>query len=394
MKVLFVSAVLPYPPKSGGQIRMYQLLKRMAKKHEITLVSFIRDDKERAYEKDLGFCKKVIMVMRGRGLRLSYLFRALTGKYPLLLATYDNETMKKTLTDLLTRETFELVHLEPFYDWPAIPKTHVPVVVSEHNVEYEVYEYHARRFWMPALRPFLFLDAVKLRLWEHKVWANVAARTAVSPEDAAAMKTAGEVTVVPNGVDLKAFSYAPRAKKAKGPAVLFVGDFRWFPNKDAAERLVSDIWPVIKKRFPGASFRIVGRHIPGGIAAAVRRAGGTVQSDVPDIAEEYRSADALIAPHAIGGGTKFKMLEAMASGLPVITTKEGMAGLAAVSGTHYLQAAAPRDYVAQLEKIWDNRKIRDTITAAARNLVETHYGWDAIARELDAVWKKTYEKTH
>ena len=112
----------------------------------------------------------------------------------------------------------------------------------------------------------------------------------------------------------------------------------------------------IKSRFTDATLRITGRHIFLSLAQKIRAAGGEVRMDVPDIAKEYQEADMLVAPHAIAGGTKFKMLEAMASGLPIVTTKEGMAGLAALAGTHYLEASSMEEFVAQIGIIWENAK--------------------------------------
>lgn len=387
MNVLFVSAVLPYPPRSGGQVRMYNLLKRLAKNHEITLVSFIREEKERQYKKDLSFCKDVVMVMRGKGLQPNYIAKALFGSYPLLLATYDNDEMRRTIAGLLAAKKFDLLHLEPFYVWPSVSETKVPIVVSEHNVEYAVYGTYARNASV-FLRPLLSADSAKIKHWEEIVWKKADAVTAVSPEDAASIRnTSGrQVRLVPNGVDLGSFPFAPRKKSSNGPVILFTGDFRWFPNTDALRRLLA-LWPQVKSQLPKATLRIVGRHISENLAGLITASGGEIRQDVPDIAKEYRDADMLVALHAIAGGTKFKMLEAMASGLPVVTTKEGMAGLAAKAGVHYLQASSDREFVAQIAKIWENARIRDGIVREARALVEEHYGWDTIAKELDRVWK-------
>ena len=103
MKILFVSAVLPYPLHSGGQIRIYNLLKRLSRHHSTTLVSFIRSEEERAYEKELGFCTSVHMVMRGRAWQPKYYIGAIFSSYPFLLCTYDNRRMRETLEGLMAK---------------------------------------------------------------------------------------------------------------------------------------------------------------------------------------------------------------------------------------------------------------------------------------------------
>lgn len=389
MNILFVSAVLPYPLTSGGQVRMYNLLKRLSQKHAITLVSFIREEKERLYKKDLDFCEDVVMVMRGKAWQPKYVAKALIGSYPFLLATYDNALMRRTLKDRMAREKFDLLHLEPFYVWPSVPETSLPIVVSEHNVEYAVYKTFVRER-AALLGPFLSLDVAKIKRWEEAVWRKASAVTAVSPQDASLITRASgkPVSVVPNGVDLSQFSFSSERPKRMGPLLLFTGDFRWFPNKDALRRLLTDIWPKVTIRFPQSTLRIVGRHIAASTADQIRNAGAQLQEDVADIGEEYRNADVLAAPHAIAGGTKFKMLEAMASGLPIVTTKEGMAGLAALAQTHYLEASSTVEFVAQVARIWENIQVRNNLTRNARQLVEQHYSWENIATTLEAVWRR------
>lgn len=372
MNILFVSAVLPYPLHSGGQIRIYNLIKRLSRRHRITLVSFIRSEEERAFQKNLSFCERVYLGLRGRAWQPKYMGNALFGKYPFLLATYDNAVMRKTLANLLSEKQFDIIHAEPFYVWPSIPENTLPMVVSEHNIEYDVY----KRFtpW------FARLDTAKLAFWEHYVWNKAKMLTAVSEEDAVAIRkdVSVRVTVVPNGVDLKIFRYR-KPNNLNRPTILFVGNFRWRPNREAARTLLVGIWPKITRALPGAALRIVGKDMP----KEFQKFG--VSAD--DISKVYHDADILVAPHEIAGGTKFKMLEAMATGLPIVTTREGAAGLSMKAGVHYLEADDTQGFVDQIKRLCDNTALTRTITKNARRLVETTYNWDDIAQKLEYVWK-------
>lgn len=391
MNILFVSAVLPYPLHSGGQIRIYNLLKRLSKKHSITLASFIRSEDERSYTKALDFCDSVHLVMRGRAWQPKYYIGALFSAYPFLLYTYSNRLMKATLRMLLSKKKYDLIHVEPFYVLPSIPEHSIPLVISEHNVEYSVYESFVRRFPVPFLRPLLSWDVGKLRHWEHIAWKTADALTAVSCEDASMMSVdSNNVCVVPNGVDLSAFSFREPVKR-KNPTIVFVGNFRWYPNRDAANELLERIWPGIQKRIPRSQLSIVGRDMPAELKQRVIHAGGNAYDTIENIAQVYKNADMLVAPHAIAGGTKFKMLEAMASGLPVVTSKEGMFGLSAVPDTHYFLAQTPQEYVDQVYRIWDNAASTKVVAANARKLVESEYSWEHIANALESVWKNAYE---
>ena len=131
MKVLFVSAVLPYPLYSGGQIRIYNLLKRLGKKHEIHLYSFIRSDKEKEYISELSFCKTVTTVLRGHAWRPNYLLKTITSSYPFLWNTYHNSDMLSFLSDEIAKGGYDCIHIEPGYVWPSIPTEHkIPIVIA------------------------------------------------------------------------------------------------------------------------------------------------------------------------------------------------------------------------------------------------------------------------
>jgi len=363
MKILFVSAVLPYPLHSGGQIRIYNLLKRLGGSHEIHLYSFIRAESEKKYLPQLSFCTSVATVLRGRVWQPKYLLKTLTGSYPLLWSSYYNSDMLTALADEITVGNYDLIHIEPGYVWPSIPTEHrIPIVVAEHNIEHEVYRKYVDAFPVSFLKPFLSLDVSKMIAWEKRCWSKASAIVAVSESDKRFIGKPN-VSVVSNGVDIEAYPFKP--KKTPGFRFLYTGNFRWMENRDAADYLRGTIWPVIKKQYPQATLRIVGKGAPDG---AVER-----------IQDELCDADIMIAPIRIGGGTKFKILEAMACGLPVVTTTIGAEGI----DTKALWIAdTPEETMMRIHEIGKNKQ---KITYG-RSLVEREYNWDSIAKKLDHVW--------
>lgn len=370
---------------------MYHLLKRLSARHSITLVSFIRSQHERAYVSSLQFCQDVHLIMRGRAWQPKYYLRAVFGKYPFLLATYDAASARSAIAGYLENGSYDLMHIEPFYVLPSVPKTSVPLVVSEHNVEYAVYGEYVRRFPFFPIRPLLALDVMKMQYWEKAAWRKATRLTAVSEDDADSMREISPtVTVVPNGVDLDAFAFSLPVR-TESLSLLFVGNFRWLPNRDAVSLLLYRIWPKVRKVLPHCTLTIVGRDVPSGIASAVTKAGGIVRQDVVDIVSYYREADLLVAPHMIAGGTKFKMLEAMASGVPIITTRQGAAGLGMRPGVEYVNAESPDDFVEKIRRLSADVPLRQKLAKAARRYVEKRYAWQAIAERLEAVWKEAYD---
>jgi glycosyltransferase involved in cell wall biosynthesis len=376
MKILFVSAVLPYPLHSGGQIRMYNLLKRLASVHEIHLYAFIRSESEKKYLPELSFCRSVTTALRGRVWQPKYIVKTITGPYPLLWSSYHNSEMLGILADEISRGNYDLVHIEPGYVWPSIPTEHrIPIVIAEHNIEHTVYELYVRNFKIGILRPLLLRDVIKMKSWEHHVWRRAAHIITVSENDRSFI---GEpnVSVVPNGVDIQAFAFRPKKTMPKHLTFLYIGDFRWMENRDAARHLIRDFWPAIQEVYPDARLRIVGKNAP---------RGPYFVGEVDNIQDELNAADCMLAPIRVGGGTKYKLLEAMAAGLPVITTAQGIEGMSGEDKKHFLIAESASDVLAAIAYLRNDAK-RTELVKNARAIIEKEYSWDLIAQKLDHVW--------
>ena len=395
MKILFVSAIMPYPLHSGGQVRVYNLLSRLSRHHEITLVTFLRDLSDKRYEKDLAFCKKIITGYRGHAWQPGYVIRSLAGTKPLLLASYDHAELRQEIAKELSTGSYDLVHIEPWYVWLSLPTVTIPTVVATHNIEYEVYQEYVRRFWFVPLRPGYYWDVLKLAFWEKHVWKRASRVIAVSKDDASVIrKSVGPdvpVSVVSNGVDVSSFRFEMK-KSGGAPVFLFVGSFTWMQNRDAAQWLVKSIWPMLEKQFPGAVLRIVGRSMPTKLRKLVVNTRVTLLEHVENIEDEFHNAHVLIAPIRIGGGTSFKILEAMASGLPVVTTTLGAAGLNVTHGKELLIANTDDELVEAVSLFTRFPKKRIEIAQNARKTIERDYAWDNIAKALDHVWYETTKK--
>lgn len=396
MNILFVSAILPYPLYSGGQVRIYNLLHRLSENHSITLLSFIRSDDERKYVKQLNFLSSVKMVHRGKALQLKYLVRAFgiyptkLERYPLLLETYNNDEMRDCITQELEHHTYDLVHIEPFYVYPSLPSVSIPLVIAEHNIEYEVYETYARTYPVCALRPILARDAKRIRFWEEKSWGAASRVIAVSGVDAATITAVrkNKTPVVPNGVDIASFRFIKRTFRASRPTFFYVGNFAWVPNQEAVATLLTKIWPAIIQKFPDARLTIVGKQFPERLRSFVTSR-VIVKNDVEDITKEYHDNDILLAPMGIAGGSKYKILEALASGTIVVTTKAGRKGIDCIPNIHVFEAETADDFVTCVTSIYTKPDKAAAVSLKARNLIEEKYSWDTIAKELDAVWRET-----
>jgi len=169
---------------------------------------------------------------------------------------------------------------------------------------------------------------------------------------------------------------------------VFVGNFAWAPNIEAVRTLLKDIWPKVQYEYGTASLAIVGKQFP---KALKIMATGTisVHEDVEDIREVFLASDILLAPMGIGGGSKFKLLEAMASGTAVVTTSQGRMGIEAVPGKQLWEAQTAEQFVQTVRSIYSNPERTKMIIRSARQLVEEKYDWAVIAKRLDNVWNKS-----
>jgi glycosyltransferase involved in cell wall biosynthesis len=199
-----------------------------------------------------------------------------------------------------------------------------------------------------------------------------------------------KISIIPNGVDLPSFPFHTKKKVlSENITFLFVGNFSWIQNRDALGYLLKDIWPAVRLKYSKAMLRIVGKHIPSALLSSIDTAHTTLLEFVDSIQGELQNADIMLAPIRIGGGTKYKILEAQASGLPVITTTLGACGMGLVNGKQVMIADTIPDVLEAVE-ILLNEKSRALLVTAARAHIEEHYSWDIIAKSLDQTWQEAY----
>lgn len=393
MRVLFVSALFPYPLQSGGHVRSYNLLKQLHHDHDITLVAFVRGEEGARYRGELSFCSDINLIRRGSGWNPRYIARSLMTNKPMLPVTYDVRPGRSQIRKLLRETSFDVIHLEPSYTLPIIPQTRVPIVASEHNIEYDVYRKNAGTASF-LTRPLLAYDAWKLKQWERTMWRRVDHITSVSSEDATVIHdSAGDtpVTIIPNSVDIDMFSYKRRTIKEADLRCLFVGNFKWVQNTDAVSYIIQSIWPVLHARWPHATLSIVGRDLPQSLQERIRRTQGvTYKGYVDDILHAYHTHSALLSPIRVGGGSRYKMVEALATGLPILTNDMGIEGLGSVARSVVWIADSAQDYIAQIQDIIDHPTSVTKKTKKGRTLVENEYTWASSAKKLDAVWRSIH----
>jgi glycosyltransferase involved in cell wall biosynthesis len=391
MNILVVSAVLPYPLYSGGQIRLYNLLRILSRKHDIHLVSYIRDDAEKSYLTDLSFLRSIETIKRGGAWQVEYILRTGFSTYPFLYETYRNDDARKKIHGVILREKIDIIHIEPSYIWLGLPKTSVPIVAVEHNIEHEVYARYAHHARFSPTRFFLNIDVEKMARAEERIWHRVASIISVSEENKKYIAQKAQKTpvyLVRNGVDLRSFPFCTQ-KKQGDPVFLYVGNFSWMENRDAVEYLVTTLWPEILKKYPSSTLKIVGKSMPLSLEKKLKGKNAVYLSHVERIQDELSSSTIMLAPIRIGGGTKYKILEALSMGLPVITTAIGAEGLHVCHKEHLYIADSAKEVLTAIGELLSSESRYNTVRKNGRALIEAMYCFDSIARDLESVWQKT-----
>ena len=269
-----------------------------------------------------------------------------------------------------------MIHAETFYVMPNLPNSvKIPTLLVEQTIEYAVYQRYVKDFNFFLLKPLLYFDVFKIKFWEKYYWNRATRLVAMSNSDKTIMQRfvkGRKVNVVANGVDVKHFSAKCRSssgrnlQKPKTPTILFVGNFKWLPNKDAAKFLVGKIWPLIKNKVPQAKLWIVGRNPTSDILKLEEDKSISVTGDLDDIRIAFKTSSVLLAPIRNGRGTKYKVLEAMASQTPVVTTKLGIEGIEAQGSV--LTAEKAQGLADKTIKVLNNKKLARTLSSKAKAL--------------------------
>lgn len=395
MKILMLVPFLPNTSMSGGQTRWYNIIKGLSKEHEITLFSLIKDESEKQFIPELKkYCKKVEVFRRPNSpWTIRNLILTAFSWYPLLVIRNFSWAERKAVARELAKNKYDLIHAETFYVMPHVPRNiSVPWVLVEQTIEYMVYKHYVEHEVPWLLRPIYMLDVLKLRFWELYYWRKASRLVAVSEDDKMFMNKLlpeTNIDVIPNGVDSEHF--ANHKVKRKSPERILYGaaNFNWLQNVEAVNILLQNVWPVIVKKSTNAYLWIVGRNIPQSIydqAKSLKRVEFT--ESISDVRDALKAASIMVVPVEGPGGTRLKVLEAMASGLPVVSTQTGVAGLGIEDGRHVLVSKSHKDLAEKVVRLLSHPDESRKLGVAGQEFVKKHFDWKIIIDIHDRIYNE------
>ena len=391
LRILILDEDIPYPPNAGKSCRTWNLLRRLALRHSICLLCYGSPSLPGAMALQSAGIRLRLVEPRTnpQGWRLYLrLFLNLFSSFPFPVTKHYSLSFQRQFEALLKEEPWDLIQCEwtPYARFISHAER-TPVLIATHNVESHIWARRANQAGNPFEKVFFKIQEWKMRRFEKWALLRASAATAVTSPEVATLRDWGvvSVTLVPNGVDLDTYCATPEAECED--ELLFLASLDWYPNVDALDYFVKDIFPAVRARRFGATLRIVGRKPPESLTKRYSRFPGVnFVGEVQEVRSHLDRASVVVVPLRIGGGSRIKILEAMAAGKAVVSTTIGAEGLDVVSGEHLVIADSPSEFALRIEDLLASTKARRLLGNNGRKLVIDRYSWDQIANRLESVW--------
>jgi glycosyltransferase involved in cell wall biosynthesis len=394
MKILFLSTWFPYPPDNGSKLRVYHLLRALSSRHEVALISFAFDTAAPGEAAELSRCCSSVQTVpvnpfefnRAGSLR-TFLSAAPVAFRPIAV-------MRRLVDEVWQRGAFDAVSasVEVTAAYALTLSSGVPKILEEHNCQtrWMGERYAAQKGMLRRAR--CWVSWRKSQRYEARLFPQFDLVTMVSEQDRRISQSLlkgqnGRVAVVPNGVDCQ--HNRPGLAQPQPDRLVYNGSLTYDANYDAMRFFLADIYPRIRQAAPAVSLAITGA------TQGVDQGGLNLDNSVhltgyvADVRIPVAEATVCVVPLRQGGGTRLKILEAMALGTPVVATAKGAEGLEVVDGEHLLLADTPEAFAAATLRLLGDPALRARLSVSARRLVEARYDWSAIGRRFVALVEET-----
>lgn len=400
MKVLWMSHLLPYPPKGGVLQRSYNMVREMAREHEITLVAF---NQKKFLEKSLPGDKfpvdtarkalsefvelPVILDIPEDTLRLGryrVALSALLRGEPYNMAWLKSSEASRAVSNLLSQNEFDVVHVDTislcvYFD---LLRDH-PIVLNHHNFESQMLRARAdmESNWLKHL--YYKVESAWVRNSELDYCRRADLNLACSQNDADAMEKSLGVSnfiSIPNGVD-ESYFYPRKDVERLENSIVIVGGLSWYPNREAVEYFLQEIWPLIRQNFPEMRVDIVGRDPTADMKKFAQQDSSVFfHGFVDDVREYLWRSHFYFCPIRTGGGTKLKILDALATGCCIIADPFACKGIGVRDGEHVLFADTPEEYVEKVRRLLANSAEENLLRESGPKLIQAEYSYKSIGR--------------
>jgi glycosyltransferase involved in cell wall biosynthesis len=401
LRILWLSHFVPYPPKGGCFQRSYNLISRVGRHHDVHLIALRHKASTHpaaqiamAKEELLRHCRTVEIVdissattphgLVARGLK------SIATATPFNVAVYESAAMREHIRALCSRVRFDVFHYDTIGLAQYLPDTgDGPTVMTHHGAESHMIHRRIRLERNVAKRAFFTFEWLALERYERAMCRRFDANVTMSDDDGRllhAIAPDATFTTVANGVDIGYFTPAPATSDR---SIVFAGRLDQYSNRDGILYFMNEAWPALSREFPDATIDILGHNPPEELRQiAARTPQVTVTGFVDDIRPYFQRATAAICPVRDGGGTRIKVLDALAQGKPLVSTSIGCEGIAVVPERDVLVADSAADFVRQLARVFRDPALRQRLAENGRRVTEERYSWDALAAQLVDIYER------
>lgn len=407
MRVLWLSHLIPYPPKGGVLQRSYHLLKEVAKHHDVDLLAFhqpnlmgplvssLDEGIKEAQQVLNGFCKKVEFVeISSQQVRFGNYFLALKSLFtqdPYNINWLKSPEYTKVLRELLQSSDYDLVHFDtislvPYFN--LVGK--IPTVLDHHNIESHMLIRRAENESNVLKKWYFRQEGLRLETFEKQFCPQFSLNITCSEIDKQRLRgiaPASWVEEVPNGVDVNYFK--PDRSVEQGKNLIFIGTLNWYPNIEAVRFLAHELWPSLKKEVPGISIDIIGAEPPEDIVRLSETDSDfRVHGFVDDILPFMNKAAIYVCPIMDGGGTKLKVLDALSMEKALVAHEIACEGIRVQNEKNVIFAQSVDEYVDAIKLLIENKQLRQTMGVEARKLVEDKYAYEMVGENLSDLYEQ------
>lgn len=406
MKILWVSQNIPYPPKTGVLQRNYNLIREASRIGEVTLLAISKEDilptpvDFDEARSELGkFCRRIeiveLPIESSRLLLFTVLLKSVFTSDPFSVNWIKSSEMTETIERLMRETDFDVIH----YDTISLAAYHqlagaTAKALNHHNIESHLFKRRAKIERNPLKRFYYHLEGNKLERFEADVCPQFDVNFTVSELDRQRLidiAPSASADVIANGVDCEYFR--PHHDSGVTPeSIIMVSGMNWFPNRDAVMYMCDEIWPVLSQAYPNISFTVVGSSPPQKLLDLAQHDSRIkVTGFVDDVRTYIAKAQIYLCPMRDGGGTRLKILDALAMGKPIVATTLAYEGISVTPDLNVLVADTPGDFVKQVGRLFDDQDLRTELENEARRFVMQHYSWPVIGDRLEAGYQRMLE---
>lgn len=394
MNVLWISHFVPYPPKGGVVQRSYNLIKEVSKRHKVYLLAYNHEnrlDVKEAIARLKEFCEAVQAIDSplSKSEKYGMALSSLLSLKPYTARWLQNTKFRILIGDFVKKFDIEIVHFDSIDVAGYLNEIgNLPKVLNHHNIESQMMFRRSSKERHLLRKAYFLVEGIKLRKYEKTICPLFDYNLTVSELDKERLlRILGKVRVeaIPNGVDLTYFK--PTDNRAERRSLIFAGGMEWYPNREAMLFFCKKIWPLLKKRFPEVKMTIIGRSPPSTITKLSGEDPNLIVTGfVEDVRPYIDKAEVYVCPIRDGGGTKLKVLDALAMGKPMVAHPVAVEGIDVEREKHFLMARTPLEFVDQIMRLFEDRYLSKKLSLEGRKLVVEKYNFDKIGEQLSEIY--------